>query len=90
MSLIRRLIGVEARSYIAGFGNALVLALQLVQIVQTHKVAGLSIPMFVGFLLIQATFMEVGWRTKQRGQFLGMFCSAVITVGIISLTLLWR
>ena len=90
MSLIRRLMSVQSRSYLAGFGNALVLLLQLIQIVQTHKVTGLSIPMFVGFLFIQVTFMEVGWRLKQYGQFLGMLCSAVITIAIIILTLQWR
>ncbi len=90
MPQLRWIISMHGRAYMAGLGNALVLALQLVQIIHTHKVAGLSIPMFAGFLFIQLTFMEVGWKTKQRGMFIGMLASALITVVIITLIALWK
>ena len=70
---------------IAGVMNVIAFWPQIYDILTTHKVGGISIPMFVMFLFIQVAFGIQGWLTKSKEQMVSMLVSAVESTLIIAL-----
>lgn len=79
----------DGRVYLASYFNAAFLGIQLWHVWRTRTVSGLSLGMFIGFFLMQLTFMQLGFKTRQWGLFGGMLCSAVITALTIVLIVAW-
>ena len=87
---MRKIFGLEFRVWSASILNALFLAFGLYTLVATHDTRGVSLPMYLGFLYVQATYVEAGYKTKKWGMFWGMIASAVIVITIIVTTLVYR
>ncbi len=85
MNFVRSL-SLEKRVWSAGFLNVLAMALQLIAILSTKDVSGISRSMLLIFIYVQLTFAQAGWRHKEWGQFWGMAGSAAITSTILVLT----
>lgn len=84
MESVLWLVSMENRAWFASILNVLIMADQLRKVVQTKDVKALSLPLFIGFIFIQFTFMEVGFRSGQLalgwGMLLSLFCSVAITI----------
>ncbi|MFA5188728.1 MAG: PQ-loop domain-containing transporter [Patescibacteria group bacterium] len=63
---------------------------QLLQIIKTHNVAGLSLGMFVIYLVVQIAFSLEGYFTKNRMLMVCLGLSAFISASIITLVCYYR
>jgi hypothetical protein len=79
----------DSHVYAASFLNAAFLLIQLVRILVTKSVQGLSLIMFVGFLYMQIVYAIFGYKQDQQGLMWGMVASAIISAIIIS-QIFWR
>lgn len=70
-----------------GLLNPAALIPQAYSIVTTHVVAGISVPMFVLFMIIQLTFFMNGFFQRDKAVMVSMGASVLITTGIVFLTL---
>jgi len=66
-----------------GILNIFALTPQLIQILRTRKVEGISLTMFMIFLIIQGVFALNGFFHRDKAQMVTMGLSTVITVIII-------
>ena len=90
MNRVKWLFSLEGRVWSASILNAVFMLLQLWTTIQTHSIAGLDWRMLAGFLYVQVTFVQYGYKSKQWGIFGGMLASAVFTTTILLLMSLWR
>jgi hypothetical protein len=88
--LFKKLFSLDMRVWSASTLNASFLGLELVTLIQTHHTKGLNLWMFVGFLYVQATFIQLGYKTKQWGLFWGMIASAIVSAIIVILIFVFR
>ena len=87
MNRLLWLFRLDGRIWSASILNALFLFFQLRKIIQTKSAEGVSIIMFSGFVYMQITYMQLGYKTKQWGLFWGMLASVIISILIISFSL---
>ncbi|MFT6500987.1 MAG: hypothetical protein ACJASQ_001097 [Crocinitomicaceae bacterium] len=77
-------------TFIISFGNPIAMADQLRYLLFSDNPAryeGVSIPMWILFIIIQFSFMLVGIKTKNLGVFISMVLSIIICVFVISIAL---
>jgi uncharacterized protein with PQ loop repeat len=87
--MLRKLFSIESRLWLANGINILALLVQLLKILETRSVAGLSVPTWFMFAFIQITLAESAYRSKQRSAFIGMSACCVISLFIAVLAILW-
>ncbi|MBI4437967.1 hypothetical protein HY631_03395 [Candidatus Uhrbacteria bacterium] len=75
---------------VAGIGNAIIIAVQGLDLLKTRDSTGVSIKMFVFFIAFQAIFALNGWRLGDQWQMWGMILSIVSTIWVRSLTIRFR
>lgn len=76
--------------WIIGFLNPLSMLPQLVSILRTRETSGVSIEMFVLFLVIQSAFAFEGYVKRMSAIMYCMIFSMIVSVTIISATLCYR
>ncbi|MBI5045502.1 MAG: hypothetical protein HZC14_00610 [Candidatus Niyogibacteria bacterium] len=76
--------------WLAGLANIVVMIPQLVQIIRTHNVEGLSLEMFVMSFLIQAAFSLEGYFTRNLKIMLGVGLAGVVSAMVIAAILYIR
>ncbi len=74
----------------AGLINVVAMLPQLVRIVQTGNVEGLSVEMFVLYFLIQCAFTAEGYFTRNRMFMVCLGLSSVVSAMIITLVVYYR
>ena len=67
--------------------NPAVLVLQLYQVIIASNVEGVSIPMFLVFIVMQTAFGLVAIKVKNFGMMVSMALSILITISIIAIAL---
>lgn len=73
-----------------GMLNPVAFTPQIWNIVSTHEVEGISVQMFILFVIIQMAFFTNGFFQRDRMVMLSMGSSAILTVITIGLTLYYR
>lgn|GEM_PF-5754458 len=68
--------------------NPIAMAPQLYNCIVMENVEGVSVAMYVIFILLQAVFALVAIKAKNKGMFLAMVISILISVAIVMFTLL--
>lgn len=83
--LIAKRIHWSSIIWLAGMVNVTAMLPQLVRIIRTRNIAGLSLAMFVLYFLVQVAFSLEGFFTKNRMLMVCMGLSAVVSGMIIVL-----
>lgn len=84
------LLSLPKRMWAANGVGAAAMWIQAIMILLTRKVDGISVPSFVMFAIIQATFTEHGWKSGTWSLFWGQLLSLLATLTVITLTLYFR
>jgi len=82
---VKNPLSLDNRAWSAGFLNVLLLLIQLYHVWRAQTAEGLSLVMLVGFVYIQLTFVQVGYRSKEWGLFWGLIISFFVTAILIAL-----
>lgn len=84
------IFSLDAHVWAASVLNALFLLVQLISVVRTRKVEGLSLVAFGGWLYIQIVYAIFAYREGYWNIFWGMIASATMSIILISLIIRWR
>ncbi|HEY9586164.1 MAG TPA: PQ-loop domain-containing transporter [Candidatus Paceibacterota bacterium] len=76
--------------WVMGFVNVVALLPQPVAIVRTHNVSGISVGMFVLFILVQASVATESFIKRSYGLMCSMIVSVLLSMTTIGLVLYYR
>ncbi len=77
--MLRKVLSLDSLAWSASFLNVGAMALQFYTLVKAWNAAGVSLGMLGIFCFVQATYMMVGYRSKQWALFWGMAFSLAFT-----------
>lgn len=84
------IFNLDAHVWAASILNAFFLLVQMISVVRTRKVEGLSLVAFGGWLYIQIVYAIFAYRGGYWNIFWGMIASAILSIILITLIIQWR